>query len=258
MKALWLCIVLSVGGLHAAPYFQPRYQPPPMYFPPGERGTEHSASTFRFLAYPREGGRLAVNSHLYTETSGRTYIRLDEEAPGSKKLTEENMDRRFPHDFDSLFAYRIDPQTSDTIRIKADTTSKRWVFPTVRGKISTYSAQPGQDEITYMRLGDDTVQAFQADKFRLFLKTKPRASNLMSMRDGGKALSILMLVGGAGLALAGFLSSDTETTDNLGQTHHEWHGSPMIPIGFGMVVSSWIPYAFVKGNVLKAVKAFNQ
>lgn len=257
MRFALLCLVWCAGVCQAGPHYSNDFwMPQQMYIPPAERDSGPIPSTYRyrFLGYDKDGVVRSAISPLYRMDSGETFIRLDD----GKKVDREYQERRFPRDFDSLFAIRIDERTGDTVRLRAAVASRAWVFPKVEGKMSLYTREPGGDEVTHMKFNADTAEKYDLEKFSKILGTDPHARNLLQIRNAGKLSTVLMLIGGAGLALVGFLNSDVEVQDGMGNKSHEFRPGARVPIGLGMVVFSWIPYVAVKGNFMKAVNVFNK
>ncbi len=213
---------------------------------------------YQFKGYLKDEGLVYFESSLTTEgaeNEPKQYVSLKDIYGGTDKAPP----KRYPQDFDSLFVceHHNGYQIQDSTWIPALPYHNRWIFPKITGKVSLYQGVPFSDEFAYMRFAPDTLTKFDQIAFEKRLFVNPESKSLMQSFTLGKSGSIMMLVLGGVLGAVGVLNSDQTVTDEFGQTKHEFNASPLIGVGAGLILTSWIPYVVVKDNYTAAIVKFN-
>ena len=95
-----------------------------------------------------------------------------------------------------------------------------------------------------MSFNDNSLVNYDEDAIRLKLSENKESESLLQAKTNWTTVSILLAVTGVVVAVAGIQNSDTDV-------------SPLIFVGGGIILSSWIPYLIVKDNYTKAIIRYN-
>jgi hypothetical protein len=243
-----LVLLLAGQALAGFNYVPPRpYIPPPMYFNPNPSGP-----TLNLDGYLKSGEKISFRSGIYREKDSASYVRLDD----SKFLGKADSLRRYVADFDSLVAKSFDYTKHDTLRYKADTLGKDWMFDQIKGRISIYSGYPLEATNRYMKIGDSSIVWYDKDALRRELVKNPSSRGLLNRQTLGNVLNVGMVVAGVVMILAGVSETDTGQEDQFGETKTKT--SPLVGIGAATLLGSWIPFLAVSNNFEEAIKAYNK
>jgi len=185
----------------------------------------------------------------------KDYLSIQEVLGENKKVGP----RKKVKDFDSLFVceYILGHDVEDSVYHAATPYRDQWIFNKLKGRISLYQSLPFNGPYTYMQIQPDSLVKYDKQAIDGKLYAKPDTRFLVESYQVGKTVSLMMLLFGGLLGGIGILSSDQTVTDEFGRTKHEFDPSPLLGVGAGLILTSWIPYVIVKDKYSEAILKYN-
>jgi hypothetical protein len=210
--------------------------------------TETKKLKYSFVAWPR-GATEPVQfvSSLYLEDTV-SFVRLDD---ARIKLSEDSK-KRYVGDFDSLRATRYVPRGTPGVIAPptwypASVLGGRWGFPRLTGTVTLYSSQPDRGSYVFMDTGAG-MEKYAEEAVRAKISRNASAAKLLRQEKIGHAATWGMALGGVALLGAGAVVT----------TWTDASGAPLLVIGLGLGLFSWVPHIVVEGKYEQAIRAYNR
>jgi hypothetical protein len=268
LKILPILTILLCGQAGSAPQFAvDMANRAPVFIP---APTDYGDHEFDFVGYLKTGAKITFRSPIFREDSVTEFV-LTSERTRSRSSGLDTA-KKYPGDFDSLYAIVIKTVYNgvgngysetlgnyrmDTARYAAMRCGKEWIFNSISGKISLYTAEPAVERYSRMKFGEDSIRYYDEEALRKKLYGNEGSARLLHYKTLGNGIGIMMLIGGLGTAFVGFQNSDKVVSDGQGGLKHEFVASPAIWAGLGITAGAAIPYLLVKDNFAKAVYTYN-
>ncbi len=217
-------------------------------------------ATYHFDGFLKNGENIKFTSAIYSDSDGyysggKAYVRLDDDK--FFESSKEAAQIKYVGDFDSLFVIILGVHY-DSTRYLAISHKGQWIFQKINGRISLFTSEPGTENYSFMKLPDQDLVVYNDTLLLKTLRANPESKKLLDARTMGITSSILLVISGIVVTFIGISNSEnTESRDANGMISRESSTSPLIGIGIGTMLASWIPYLFVKNNTYEAIEAFN-